>query len=384
VDAQRRRFDIAIVGAGIAGASLAWRLAPRRGVLVLERESQPGLHSTGRSAAMFMQSYGPPQVRALTRVGRAFLVAPPPGFTDVQLVAPRGVLYAGWHGSEALLDTTLAQLRITGVEVDRIDAEGAVQRVPVLRARGLAGAIAEPDAMDIDVDALHQGFLRSARRAGAAVWTDAELAAAERVGKRWTLRLADGREVHADIVVDAAGAWADAVAAACGASALGLIPKRRSAFSFAPPEGVDVRGWPCVVAVDESWYFKPDAGQLLGSPANADPVPPHDVLPEELDIATGIARIEDATTLRIRRPGRTWAGLRTFAADGELVIGFDPACAGLFWLAGQGGYGIQSCIGAARLAASLICGEPLPADLVRQGVEPAAISPLRLRRGSIG
>jgi D-arginine dehydrogenase len=378
------RFDIAIVGAGIAGASLAWRLAPRCRVLLLERESLPGLHSTGRSAAMFMESYGAPQARALTRAGREFLAMPPPGFADVPLVAPRGVLYVGWRGDEGRLETMLAELSATGVAVARVDAAEALRRMPVLRADGLIGAIAEPDALDIDVNALHQGFLRGARRAGASLWTDAELGDARHDGTDWTLQLGDGRRARAGIVVDAAGAWAEAVAARCGAPALGLVPKRRSAFSFDPPAGVDGRCWPCTAAVDERWYFKPDAGQLLGSPANADPVLPHDVQPEELDIATGIARIEAATTLAIRRPRRTWAGLRTFAADGELVIGFDPQRAGFFWLAGQGGYGIQSCVGASALAASLLLGEPLPQSLIREGVDPAAMAPQRLRGGPFG
>ncbi|HMR70617.1 MAG TPA: FAD-binding oxidoreductase, partial [Rubrivivax sp.] len=184
---------------------------------------------------------------------------------------------------------------------------------------------------------------------------------------------------RASVLVDAAGAWADEVAAAAGAPPLGLQPKRRSAFTFDAPPGIDHRPWPTTCAIDESWYFKPDAGQLLGSPANADPVSPHDVQPEEIDIATGIAGIEAATTLTIRRPRHTWAGLRSFAPDGEMLIGFDPARPGLFWLAGQGGWGIQSADGAAALAAALLLGTPLPDALRRESVDPAAVSPARLR-----
>ena len=182
-------------------------------------------------------------------------------------------------------------------------------------------------------------------------------------------------------LVDAAGAWADTVAQRAGLAALGLQPRRRSAFTFEAP-GHDHRGWPAVVAVDEGWYFKPDAGQLLGSPANADPVPAHDVVAEEIDIATGIARIEERTTLVIRRPRRTWAGLRTFAPDGELVIGADPRAAGFFWLAGQGGYGIQSADGAAQLAASLLLRQPMPEALRVQGVRAEAMAAGRIRRGA--
>lgn len=370
-------FDVAIVGAGIAGAALAWQLAPQARVLLLEREAQPGLHSTGRSAAMFMASYGPPQARALTRASRAGYESPPAGFCDIPIVSPRGALYVGWHGQEALLDATEKGLRASGTAIERLDAAAALQRVPVLRAEGLAGALWEPDALDLDVHALHQGYLRGARRHGGALWCDAELARATREAGAWTLVLADGRTLRTDHLVNAAGAWADGVAARCGSRPLGLQPKRRSAFTFDAPTGVPHRSWPVTAGIDERWYFKPDAGQLLGSPANADPVPAHDVMPEELDIATGIAAVEERTTLRIRRPRRTWAGLRTFAPDGELVIGFDAE--GLFWLAGQGGYGIQSAAGAALLAASLLRGEPLPPALAHEGVAPVAMSPARLR-----
>ncbi|MFO1272409.1 MAG: FAD-dependent oxidoreductase [Rubrivivax sp.] len=373
------RYDVAVVGAGIAGASLAWRLAARCRVLLLERESQPGLHSTGRSAAMFMESYGPPQVRALTRAGRDFYTAPPAGFTDVPVLAPRGVLYVAAPGQQDLLDETWAALAGSGSRIERVSAADALARVPVLRPERVLAAIAEPDAMDVDVHALHQGFLRGLKRQGGVLRCDAEVESARRVGATWTLTLAGGERVQAATLVDAAGAWADDLAQHCGVPPVGLVPHRRSAFVFKPPEGLDAGAWPTVCGIDEGWYFKPDAGRLLGSPANADPVPPHDVVPEELDIALGIHRIEEATTLSIRRPERTWAGLRSFVPDGELVIGFDPAAEGFFWLAGQGGYGIQSAAGASALAASLLLGEALPAELASQGVDPAAVSPGRLR-----
>jgi D-arginine dehydrogenase len=343
-------IDVAIVGAGIAGAALAHTLAPTARVLLLEREPQPGQHSTGRSAAMFMESYGPPLARALTRASRAFYAAPPAGFADVPLLTPRGALYAAWAGQEARLAATAASLRATGTAVQPLDADAALARLPVLARAGLIGGLWEADAMDIDVHALHQGYLRGARRRGGELRCNAELGSARRDGAGWSLELADGSTLRAGIVVNAAGAWADEVARRCGSQPLGLQPKRRSAFTFDPPAGLDHRHWPATAGIDEGWYFKPDAGQLLGSPANADPVPAHDVQPEEIDIATGIAAIEQCTTLRIRRPRRTWAGLRTFAPDGEPVIGFDAQ--GLFWLAGQGGWGIQSAEGAARLAAA--------------------------------
>lgn len=375
-----REFDIVIAGAGIAGASLAWRLAGRRRVLLLERETQPGLHATGRSAAMFMESYGPPQVRALTRASRAFYTQPPEGFSEVPLLLPRGVLYVALHEQQAQLEATWAAMQAAGQDVQRLSAPEALARVPCLRADRVAGAIAERDAMDLDVNALHQGFLRGARRQGVVLRCSAEVHGAVHDGGRWTVELGGGDTVHAGLLVDAAGAWADELALRAGVTPLGLEPRRRSAFTFAAPEGADA--WPGVVDIDEGWYFKPDAGRLLGSPANADATHPHDVQPEELDIATGIHAIEQATTLTIRRPASTWAGLRTFARDGEIVIGFDAAQPGFFWLAGQGGYGLQSAAGASRLAAALLLGEPLPDELAAQGVEPAAVSPHRFKERS--
>jgi D-arginine dehydrogenase len=320
----------------------------------------------------------PPARSTGTRASRAFYSAPPAAFAEVPILSPRGVLYVAWRGQEAALDALFQELQSTGSPVHRVGAAEVLARVPVLRAEGLIGAIAEPEATDIDVHALHQGWLRGLRPRGGTLWCDAELQHADITGGHWTITLADGRMARSRTLINAAGAWADAVAERCGARPLGLQPKRRSAFTFAPPAGVDARGWPTVADVGETWYFKPDAGQLLGSPANADPVSAHDVVPEELDIATGIAGIEAATTMTIRRPARTWAGLRTFAPDGELVIGWDARRTAFFWLAGQGGYGIQSAAGAALLAGALWRGAPLPEALRAQGVEPHRMEPARL------
>lgn len=361
-------FDFAIVGAGMAGVTLAARLAAHGRVLLLERETHPGMHSTGRSAAMFMESYGSPQGRALTRASRAAYGAP----AVVPILSPRGALYVGWRGQERAFEAA------ANSGVVRLDAAATLARVPVLRPEGLLGGWYEEDAMDIDVDALLQGQLAAARAHGAMLWTGAELVHAARRDGRWHVALADGRGASADVLVNGAGAWADAVAQCAGAAPLGLQPCRRSAFTFDAPDGVDHRRWPVTAGVDEHWYFKPDAGQLIGSPANADAVPPHDVLPEALDIASGIAAIEEATTMSIRRPRRSWAGLRSFAPDGEMLIGFDAAAPGFFWLAGQGGWGIQSAAGAALLAEALIVKGAWPQALTRAGVDADAVSPARL------
>ncbi|HEX2010849.1 MAG TPA: FAD-binding oxidoreductase [Roseateles sp.] len=379
-----REYDYLIVGAGIAGASLGWRLAGSARVLLLERESQPGYHSTGRSAAMFMESYGPPAVRALTRASRAFYEQPPEGFTSVPLLHPRGALYLATHEQVALLARLQAELAGSCPGLQVLDAGTTLARVPCLRPELVHGALYDPGSQDIDVNALHQGFLRGLRQRGGALRCDARPVQAQHDGQAWTVTLADGETLRATTVVDAAGAWADELAALFGAAPIGLVPHRRSAFTFKPPEGMDASAWPAVIGVDESYYFKPDAGQLLGSPANADPTTPHDVVPEELDIALGIHQIESVTQLQIRRPASTWAGLRSFVADGEMVIGFDAACPGFFWLAAQGGYGIQSAAGASALAAALLRGEPLPPELVREGLDPATLAPARLRQGPSG
>lgn len=370
--------DVVIVGAGIAGASLAWFLAATHRVVVLEAEAQPGMHSTGRSAAMFMESYGTPAVRALTRASRAFYEAPPDGFAATPLLAPRGALYVAAPDQAALLDATEAELRPHTPGLRRLSAAEALARVPVLRPAGVAGALLDPNAADVDVNALHQGFLRGARARGARLVTDQRVTALAREGGAWQVRCGDARW-RAAIVVDAAGAWADELAQLAGVPAIGLQPKRRAAFLFAPPAGVGIAAWPCVCGVDEGWYFKPDAGALLGSPANADPVPPHDVRPEELDIAIGIHRIEAMTTLQIRRPTHTWAGLRSFVADGDLVAGFEPGAPGFFWLAAQGGYGIQTAPAMGELCAARLRGEPVPAPIAAAGVDWAALDVARLR-----
>jgi D-arginine dehydrogenase len=350
---------------------------------VLERESQPGYHTTGRSAAVFAESYGPPVIRALTRASRAFLAAPPASFGVSSLIRPLGALFVAGPGQQALLDDEAAVFAREVPAIRRIGVADALVLLPVLRPERVIGALYDPDTADIDVHALHQGLLRQLRAAGGQLRCDAEVTALRRHGSGWQLGLGSSDEtIQTRVVVNAAGAWGDALAGLAGIPPLGLQPKRRSAFVFVPPPGVDHHRWPMAIGIDESWYLKPDAGQLLASPANADPVPPHDVQPEELDIALGIHRLQAMTTLTVRRPTRTWAGLRSFVPDGGPVAGFDETAPGFFWLVGQGGYGIQTTPALGRAAATLACGEALPDDLLAQGVSAAALAPGRLRRAS--
>lgn len=370
--------DYLVIGGGIAGASVAHWLAPHGRVVLLERESQPGYHSTGRSAALFMESYGTPQVRALTLASRAFFDHPPEGFSEHPLLTPRGAMMVASEEHLPTLEAHWAVLRAMDTGAERLSREEALARVPALRPEQVAAALYEPDAADMDVHAIHQGYLRGMRRAGGLLACDAEVTAVERVGERWRVT-AGGKVYEAAVLLNAAGAWVDAIARMAGVPPIGIEPRRRSALIFAPTEGADTAHWPMVYSADEGWYLKPDAGMLLGSPANADPVDPHDVQPEELDIAFAIHRIEEATTLAIRRPTRTWAGLRSFVADGDLVGGFEPSAPGFFWVAAQGGYGIQTSAAMGEACAALARGLPLPERIAAFGLTTEMLGPQRLR-----
>lgn len=368
--------DFIIIGAGIAAASVGYWLAPHGRVLLLERESQPGYHATGRSAALFMESYGTPQVRALTLASRAFLQAPPNGFCENPILSARGALMVASPGQEALLAEHWQVLRAITPRARRLDCAEACALMPVLRPERVLGAVFEPDAADMDVAGLHQGYLRGLRHAGGAVVCNAEVTALKRSADLWQVR-AGGVNYQAPVLLNAAGAWADVVAVLAGVTPIGLEPRRRSAFVFAPPVGVTVSNWPMAIGVGEDWYLKPDAGLLLGSPANADPVAPQDVQPEEIDIALAIYRLEEMTTLSIRRPIRSWAGLRSFVADGALVGGFDAQAPGFFWVAAQGGYGIQTSAAMGEACAALVRGLPLPERIAGYGLSPGMLSPSR-------
>jgi D-arginine dehydrogenase len=370
--------DFIIIGAGIAGASTGYWLSQHARVIVLERESHPAYHSSGRSAALYTAAYGTTQVRALTLASRAFLDAPPAGFAEQPLLSPRGEMTVDFTGDPEELQRRYVSTKASVPETQLLSAEQACARLPILRTELVHGAIYDPTASDIDTDVLHQGYLRGIRRNKGQVHTDSEVLSLEQDAQGlWQVHTA-AQTYSAPVVINAAGAWADTLGKMAGAAPLGLQPKRRAAFIFAPPEGVDIHDWPMLVSLDESFYIKPDAGVLLGSPANADPVEPHDVQPEELDIAMGIYQIEQATTLTIRRPTRTWAGLRSFVSDGNLVAGFDPHVPGLFWVAAQGGYGIQTSAAMGQACAALAQGQDLPEHLKQFGLTAQMLSPSRL------
>ena len=368
--------DFLIIGAGIAGASTGFFLAPHGRCLMLEREPQPGYHSTGRSAAQFIATYGTPQVRALSRASGPFFQHPPEGFASVPLLQPRGLLTFAGAADLPALEQAWAVLQQTTASGQWLSSAQACALLPVLRPEVVRAAILEPDSSDMDVDAIHQGYLRGHKRAGGELVCNAEVVAIERVGAQWRVRTATGATYQAPVLINAAGAWCDVVAALAGVAPIGLVPKRRSALTFAAPAGMDTRHWPLAMAADESVYFKPDAGALLASPVNEDATHPQDVQPEELDIALALHALEVWTTLVVR-PSHSWAGLRSFVADGDLVAGFDAQAPGFFWCAAQGGYGIQTSAAMGEACAALARGLPLPAHTAACGLTAEMLSPTR-------
>jgi D-arginine dehydrogenase len=281
-------------------------------------------------------------------------------------------------GQEEALAAAWAELSPDDPRVHRLDASEARELVPVLRADQVIGAVHEPDSMDIDVHELHQGYLRRFRQFGGRLVVDAEVRALRYIGGCWTAATPD-KDFIAPLVVNAAGAWADIVAGLAGVPPIGLVPMRRTVLTIATPAGVDAYRWPMTLDIEENFYFKPDAGRLLVSPADETPMPPCDVQPDELDIAIAIDRLTRATTIEVARVERKWAGLRSFVSDKTTVNGFDPLADGFFWLAGQGGYGIQTAEAMARCAASLIGTGELPPGIRAAGLDAATLSPARFR-----
>jgi D-arginine dehydrogenase len=370
--------EFLIVGGGIAGASVGYELAAHGSVVLVEREKQFGYHTTGRSAALLTEAWESPLIRSITAAGRDFFEEPPFRFTDVPLVSPRPIMLIGSPDQRAAVDASAEEARSQIPSVRLIDGGEASELSPVLRPGYVDRAVLEPDGRAIDVDNLLQGFLRGIRRRHGQVLTDSPVSAIARDGAGWSVQ-AGSENIRAEALVNAAGSWADQIAALAGIEPMGLQPKRRTAFTFAPPEGADVRRWPAVIDIDEQFYFEPEGVQLLGSPADQTPMDPHDVRHDEIDVAIGIERIQAATTLEIRSIRRAWAGLRTFAPDGAPVVGPDPEDQQFVWLAGQGGFGIMTSPGMARMATSLIIDGELPAWMANGGVREAEVRPDRLR-----
>jgi D-arginine dehydrogenase len=372
-------FDVIVIGGGMAGTSVGARLSSDAKVLVLEKESQPGYHATGRSAAAFIPSYGYqiPALNLLTRASLPFFKQAPDGFTELPLLKRRGMLTVVDSNSSLSAETLAAEITAAiGCQIDVLTAAQIHKLVPLMRDTWTS-AVYEGDVFDIDVDGLLQGYLRQCRAAPGFKLHCAEAQSIERHVRHWSVHTEDN-EFVAPLIVNAAGAWADDVAQKAGVAPLNLTPLRRTAALIKLPEGNDVDTWPLVFAADGSFYLKPDAGLLLASPADEHLSPPCDAQPEELDVAFAAHYAEQALEMTVERVSSSWAGLRTFAADRAPVVGFDPEQPGFFWLAGQGGHGIQIAPALAELAASLILEKRVPASLEALGFEREWVCPGRL------
>lgn len=365
-----------VVGGGIAGVSAAAHLAPHGSVILLEMEPALAYHTTGRSAALFVVNYGSQGVRPLSLASRRFLEDPPPGAVEGPLLADRGLLWVATPEQAGLLEETAEEGRRSGAASRLVGPEVVLDLVPAMRPERVGAGLYEGDARDIDVAALHQAFVRIARAHGTDIRVSSPVTAVERTGGRWRLVTPTG-DVSAPILVNAAGAWGDELAALAGLPPVGLQPMRRTAFMV--PGESSYSKWPMVVDAAQAYYFRPDGVQLLCSLAEEEPDRPGDPRPRMEDVALAVDRINQATTLGIRTVNSQWTGLRTFAPDREMVIGEDPAAPGFFWLVGQGGTGIQTSPACGSLLASLVLAEDSAEDLARAGVDPDRLSPARFR-----
>jgi len=367
--------DMIVIGAGIAGAGVAANLAPNANVILLEMEPQPGYHTTGRSAAIYAPSYGPNAIRSLTRASWDFFQSPPPGFATHALLTPRDILMIARADQLETVDKFIAELPDPGA-ARRLTGGDLMACQPLLRPDYAVAGVFDQGGRDIDVNGLHQGFLRQFKSAGGTLITNAAVSALHRSADTWHIT-AGGQRYNAPIAVNAAGAWADVIADLAGAGSVGLVPKRRTALLVASPDAKITDPLPITVDIDERFYLKPDAGRLLLSPADETPSAPCDAQPEELDIAVCVDLIQTAFDLNIKRIENTWAGLRSFVPDDCPVVGYSQTASGFFWLAAQGGYGIQTAPALSELAAALVLGQPAPDYILSQGLDVRDLSPAR-------
>ncbi len=371
--------DIIVIGAGMAGSAVAAHLSQHLRVQLLEMEAHPGYHSTGRSAALFTETYGNAVIRALTRASRNFFFSPPPGFCETALVRPRPVLMiAEAHQRDQFRAHCESLDPAEPAEI--ISTEAALRLCPIVRPEYAAHALISRGPADIEVHELQQGYLRLFKARGGRMATEAEVIGLNRRRGAWEVETRGG-VYRAPTVVNAAGAWAGRLGALAGAQDIGMVPCRRTAVLIDGPAGVDTHDWPVLWDLAEQFYLKPDAGLLLLSPADETPVEPGDAQPDELDIAIAVDRLETATTLEVRHIRRKWAGLRSFVSDRSPVVGYDARQPGFFWLAALGGYGIQTAPALSELAARLVLAQAPGDNTERFGIDAAMIDPARLLAG---
>ena len=368
--------DFIVIGGGIAGASVAYELSSKAKVVLLEAEASTSYHSTGRSAAVMSENYGPALWSRLVTASRAFMESPPEGFAEVPLVSPRGAMFLARHHEEAQLRNQADELMRRGAKIELVSAKDSLRYCPVVRPEEFALALYEPECKDIDTDALMSGYLRSFRSRGGQVVTSARVGKLARSSGTWTAITPKG-DFTAPVIVNAAGGWVQQIAMLAGIADRNVVPFRRTAVTFDPPAGSDIRTWPMTFDVAETFYFKPEAGRVMVSPVDMLPSEPCDAQADELEVAIAIDRIQKYTTMEVRTVKHRWGGLRTFAPDHEPVIGADPDADGFIWLAGQGGNGVMAGAAAARLAAGLALGEGVPSDIAALGITAEAVSPAR-------
>ncbi len=367
---------VVIVGGGIAGVALAWRLAPGSRVVLVEREEGLGYHATGRSAAEWSLVHAEGLTRSITAASGDFFSAPPPGFSDVPLLRRRGNVVYARPGEGAALAALLDHARSFQPDIGEIAPRTAADHAPFLDPSALEAAFWDPLNGEIEVDALMTGCRLAAASEGAVFQTGSTLLGAERRRGGWDVSTSQGR-LDADVLVIAAGPWSDEAALLCGATPVGLEARRRTAVTFDPPGGLEVRGLPSADDAASGFYIKPEAGRLMACPGDATPSPPCDARPEEIDVATAAWMAGEVMGCEVRRLGATWAGLRTYAPDGQPIAGWDPKVEGLFWLAGLGGAGLMTAPALSAAAAGILESGETPDHLARDGITAAALSPTR-------
>jgi len=353
-------YDFAIAGCGIAGASVAYELSFLGArVLVLETEAYPAFHTTGRSAAFYMEAYGNDIVRKITQASRAFFDKPPLGFTEVPLLKECGALYLARNSQQEKLNSLYQELnqRIAGCKL--VDQNFIKQKLPLIKTNIIESGFWEPLSMEIDVASLLAGYIKLAKKNGAEFVFNQAIKKLARKTNGWLIN-----ETHqAKVLINAAGAWADELAQLAGVLPLGLIPKKRTVCVAKPSKAIDVKSWPLTLDIEEQFYFKPFSNSLLITPADETPSFPHDVQADELDVAKGIYRVQQVMNIEFSQVQKQWAGLRTFSLDKSPVVGFDKNIENFFWLAGQGGYGIQMAPALAKIAANLANHKAVDFDL---------------------
>lgn len=371
-----RRYDVLVIGGGISGVSIAYEIAGTRSVGLLDMEPALAYHTSGRSLATFLESYGGPVIRALTTGSRAAFENPP-DVMEPPLLSPLGLLWLGPAGESELIKELHVAVHDMVPDARIVSPEEAEEINPALRKGYTELGMLEPGATEIDVHKLHQGYVRGLRRRSGEVHVSAQLTSARRVGPVWKVTDATGNEYEAEILVNAAGSWVDQVADLAGARPIGIRPLRRTAFLVAPPAGISARGIPLTGNIANTWYFMPQGEMFACSPAEETLSEPCDAKPDELEIARALEEINDATILGARHVRSPWAGLRNFVPDGVPVVGFDQQAEGFFWYAAQGGYGMQIAPALSKTGAALLGGRGISDDLAARGLVAGDLAPTR-------